>query len=142
MRLISAGEPAKAAAFHMGVSRRTIENIKRNVRRKLGAPTTAAAAAMLGGMFVVEQPVPVDVGGAAKLAARQVVRDAVFSGRLAKPTICSMCAGSPGRQHIHAHHDDYREPLAVVWLCKSCHRERHRGMSGPFALLRISTRPT
>jgi hypothetical protein len=37
-------------------------------------------------------------------------------------TPCADCGG-PGEQ---MHHDDYDRPLDVTWLCKPCHRERHK----------------
>jgi ribosomal protein S27AE len=36
---------------------------------------------------------------------------------------CRSC-GNPESQ---AHHEDYRKPLDVTWLCRRCHRELHRG---------------
>jgi len=34
---------------------------------------------------------------------------------------CERC----GSEKAEKHHDDYRLPLAVRWLCRSCHLERH-----------------
>ena len=27
---------------------------------------------------------------------------------------------------LHGHHEDYSQPLEVVWLCAPCHGLRHR----------------
>lgn len=56
-------------------------------------------------------------------AAHQAVSRAVKSGRLVRPAACSAC-GSSGSK-IEAHHDDYSQQLAVVWLCASCHHLAH-----------------
>ncbi len=37
------------------------------------------------------------------------------------PTPCSRC----GDPDVEAHHFDYSKPLAVIWLCKECHRREH-----------------
>jgi hypothetical protein len=47
------------------------------------------------------------------------VKYAVDHGKIHKPSHCSECK-KPSRM-IHGHHDDYRKPLEVVWLCPSCH---------------------
>lgn len=39
------------------------------------------------------------------------------------PQPCQRCGDAVG---VHAHHDDYSQPLAVMWLCPKHHRERHR----------------
>jgi hypothetical protein len=65
-----------------------------------------------------------------KDAAKRAVRAAIVSGRLVRPGECSACnepdrKGVEGRTTIHAHHDDYSQPLAVRWLCVSCHTQVH-----------------
>lgn len=56
-----------------------------------------------------------------KAAARQAVSNAVRDGRL-KKLPCKVC----GEKKVEAHHDDYRKPLDVAWLCMTHHREIHR----------------
>ena len=60
--------------------------------------------------------------GTQKYRARDVLRHAVASGRIKKPSLCSVCAMG-GR--IEGHHDDYEKPLEAIWLCQVCHRKRH-----------------
>jgi len=50
------------------------------------------------------------------------VAHALKSGDLVRPDRCSKCEawGSPV-----AHHEDYEKPLDVVWLCDTCHAQRH-----------------
>jgi ribosomal protein S27AE len=51
------------------------------------------------------------------------VNNAVRGGRLIKPLECSEC----GKQStIQGHHDDYRKPLEVRWLCAVCHSAWHQ----------------
>lgn len=57
-----------------------------------------------------------------KRAAHVILGNAVKSGVVVKPSVCSSC-GSGGR--IHGHHHDYTKPLDVEWLCAKCHRSRH-----------------
>ena len=59
------------------------------------------------------------------MEARRLVKRAVKSGELVRPTQCSSDAPEhEGR--IEAHHTDYSRPLDVVWLCVSCHRKTDR----------------
>jgi len=55
--------------------------------------------------------------------ARYQLNLAVARGEISRPSECSDC-GCDGL--IHGHHDDYRQPLVVVWLCPLCHATRHR----------------
>lgn len=56
-----------------------------------------------------------------KYRAKTMVNNAVRDGKLVKKP-CEVC-GSEKR--IHAHHDDYAEPLNVRWLCAAHHRQWH-----------------
>lgn len=47
---------------------------------------------------------------------------AVTSGVLSIPEGCERCQS---RAKVVAHHDDYRKPLDVMWLCRDCHGIRH-----------------
>jgi hypothetical protein len=66
-----------------------------------------------------------------KALARRLVRDAVARGELV-PECCEDCGldadvkWDDGRRRIHAHHDDYSQPLEVRWLCSVCHGIEHR----------------
>jgi len=53
--------------------------------------------------------------------ARRMVRNAVGSGRLAKPLHCEHCGRETPRAELHGHHEDYSRPLDVRWLCRVCH---------------------
>ena len=58
-----------------------------------------------------------------KRSAHILIGNAVASGRIEKPDVCSVCMAG-GR--IHGHHDDYSRPLDVRWLCTKCHTDWHK----------------
>jgi len=59
-----------------------------------------------------------------KNRARQTVNNAIRDGRLLKKP-CEVC----GEKKVEAHHQDYRSPLKVQWLC----REHHLAVEGKTA---------
>lgn len=68
-----------------------------------------------------------------KARAQAAVSSAIKSGSLINPGLCSECGSN---RCVEAHHDDYAKPLAVRWLCRSCHKIWHDehgrgGNSGP-----------
>ncbi len=49
---------------------------------------------------------------------------AIASGKIQRPSICSIC----GKSCIpHGHHPDYSKPLEVIWACHQCHVAFHWG---------------
>lgn|SRR5215471_5228974 len=56
-----------------------------------------------------------------KVAARSILRWAVFKGQVTKEP-CAKC----GDTKVQAHHTDYAKPFAVIWLCRLCHMQEHR----------------
>lgn len=59
-----------------------------------------------------------------KTKAHAVVRDAIKDGVLEREP-CQIC----GNKKSHGHHEDYNEPLDVIWLCQKHHYARHRELS-------------
>src|SRR3990167_8336277 len=57
-----------------------------------------------------------------KVRAHRMVRQAVRSGRLVKPTSCPRCRST---KQIIGHHADYDKPLDVEWMCGLCHNDLH-----------------
>ena len=57
-----------------------------------------------------------------KYLARARVKYAINTGKIMKLEKCENC-GSMGR--IHGHHESYKFPLIVQWLCLKCHRFIH-----------------
>lgn len=62
-----------------------------------------------------------------KTRAHWQVKNALKSGRLVRPEACERCGTVTTR--LNAHHDDYSRPLAVEWLCTSCHRRHHAALN-------------
>lgn len=58
-----------------------------------------------------------------KINAHRVVEAALACGVLEKPDTCSSCGCNGSVHRIEAHHEDYKKPLDVVWLCTPCHRK-------------------
>lgn len=56
-----------------------------------------------------------------KQQANQAVWLAIRAGALTR----GPCADCGSTECIDAHHNDYRLPLTVVWLCRKCHRALH-----------------
>ena len=67
----------------------------------------------------------------AKYKARYKANNAIRDGLLDRGESCETCGST---QHIHAHHDDYSEPLSVRWLCAAHHFQWHsdngQGLNG------------
>jgi hypothetical protein len=66
-----------------------------------------------------------------KTRAHMTVHKAVVTGKIQRPTACSVCGIVPpprrdGCTQIHAHHRDYSKPLDVQWLCALCHAIERR----------------
>jgi hypothetical protein len=60
-----------------------------------------------------------------KKAAHLVVSKALRRGLLHRSP-CERC----GACKVDAHHEDYAKPLEVTWLCRACHKQRHRELRG------------
>ena len=54
--------------------------------------------------------------------AHDQVAYAKRAGTLVSPEACAGCGRAV---RLHAHHDDYRRPLDVRWLCPRCHASAH-----------------
>ncbi len=57
-----------------------------------------------------------------KDSAGSIVRRLVRQGRIIRPDKCERCGADCSPV---GHHEDYKEPKEVIWLCYSCHRHRH-----------------
>ncbi len=58
--------------------------------------------------------------------AQSKLRLAVKTGKIAKPTICSICEQEYPIEKIQGHHPDYDFPYFVRWLCQKCHTHIHK----------------
>jgi ribosomal protein S27AE len=53
--------------------------------------------------------------------AHGAVYRAIKNGKLVREPCCRC-----GEQKSLAHHEDYDKPLAIMWLCQPCHKQRHK----------------
>ena len=54
------------------------------------------------------------------------VAKAINMGVLSRPKRCTICRRTTEEVGVlHAHHEDYNNPLSVIFLCKSCHEIVH-----------------
>ena len=60
---------------------------------------------------------------ARRAVAHSSVARAVRRGELFRQPCCRC-----GEVKSVAHHEDYDKPLEVMWLCQSCHKQRHKEM--------------
>ena len=58
-----------------------------------------------------------------KKSAHKKVENALLSGVLKRPKVCS--TAKCRNKKVEAHHDDYRKPLTIRWLCRKCHSQHH-----------------
>lgn len=59
------------------------------------------------------------------------VQRAINTGLLKRPKSCQRCGVIPRRSRsgqllLHAHHEDYKKPLEVKWLCSTCYGKTRR----------------
>jgi len=58
-----------------------------------------------------------------KQKARDTLRTEVRAKRIIVPTKCDICNST---DKIQGHHENYNNPLKVMWICQLCHQEIHR----------------
>lgn len=56
-----------------------------------------------------------------KIIARKKINHEIRKGRINRG-VCEKC----GKEKAEAHHEDYSQPLKVIWLCTEHHRELHK----------------
>jgi hypothetical protein len=54
--------------------------------------------------------------------AHKVLRTALYNDWIVRKP-CEVCGSE---NNVHAHHDDYLEPLNIRWLCAAHHKQWHR----------------
>ena len=55
------------------------------------------------------------------MRCHNAVARAVKAGRLQKQP-CERCSA----MKVLAHHENYNDPLNIMWLCQPCHKQRHK----------------
>lgn len=59
-----------------------------------------------------------------KVKAQQLLNQAIRQGKI-KRSPCEVC-GEKRKYRVHAHHDDYKKPLEVRFLCSIHHKQSHQ----------------
>lgn len=54
--------------------------------------------------------------------ARAYLNYYVKKGDVVKPNKCEDCGDN---KPLQGHHEDYKKPLEVNWLCRQCHEKKH-----------------
>jgi len=58
-----------------------------------------------------------------KKVVNQLVSNSIRGNKIIKNTECEHCGV---KSKLDAHHENYLEPLNVIWLCRPCHGKRHK----------------
>lgn len=71
-----------------------------------------------------------------RCAVTPIQNAALKSGRLVRPTICSICGDArteypQGRDYRFLHTEDYDQPLVIYPACKPCHAALHSRFRDP-----------
>lgn len=57
-----------------------------------------------------------------KYKAITLLNNYLRDNKIKRPDACSLCLE---KKKVCAHHDDYRRPLDIRWLCFACHKKWH-----------------
>lgn len=90
---------------------------KRQKRQKLQSQTPQRKAQVLAAVKKYQKDNPL------KNKARDDVKTAIRIGKIVKK-VCAVCSSIDSV----AHHHDYSQPLEVIWLCDTHHKEHHKIM--------------
>lgn len=101
---------------------------KRNQKAKRQSDKLAAAKLANASQWKKDYTEQYRTSQPEKHSAHKAVRKAVKSGVLLR-TPCEVC----GSTRVEGHHDDYRKPLDVRWLCKKHHAQVHHAPPIPMA---------
>lgn len=61
-----------------------------------------------------------------KQRSRVYLNWAIKTGKIIRPKNCSECKN---RVKVECHHEDYKNPLVCIWLCRTCHADVERKKS-------------
>lgn len=111
-----------APCSHRERMKQPIEKMKDKIRKKAYSQTEKGKSAMIRSLRV-ERAKNYD-----KYLARELVRKHVLSGKIIKPTNCSVCKETTKLQAHHYKGYLKENRLDIVWLCNICHVQEHKRM--------------
>lgn len=106
------GKCKECAREDVRLHRRENDSVREYDRQRAKTPKRKAYAGAVARRWNKKNPLG--------YKAHYFVSNAVRDGRL-KRLPCEKC----GEARSHAHHEDYANPLDVVWLCAKCHQRHH-----------------
>lgn len=95
---------------------KNIDQYKEYDRKRMDDPKRMKKRRMYSAKYVRKHP--------EKYKCRMILLNAIRDGKIKRKKKCENCGITGVR--IEGHHEDYRKPFEVIWLCTGCHGKLRR----------------